>query len=221
MGTMWQDIRYGMRVLAKSPGYALIAILMLGLGIGANSSIFSIVSTFILRPLPGIPASRELIRVIDIERDGGEQDDFSFPDFADYRDQSSTVQLPGQRMAQIALGVRESNDIVWGEIVSGNYFDVLRVRPQLGRTFSQQEGSVRETHPVTVIADKLQSERFNRDPSIVGQTISLNGRDFTIIGIAPAGFYGSKWAISIDLWVPMMMQKTIMPPSDLMDPTRR
>ncbi len=217
MGTMWQDIRYGMRVLAKSPGYALIAILMLGLGIGANSSIFSIVSTFILRPLPGIPASQELVRVIDIQRDGSEQDDYSYPDFADYRDQSSTVELAAQRMAQMALGLRESNDIVWGEIVSGNYFDVLRVRPQMGRTFSQEEGSVRETHPVIVIADKLWSERFNRDPSIVGRTIGLNGRDFTIIGIAPAGFHGSKWAISIDLWVPMMMQKTIMPPSDLLD----
>ncbi len=81
MGTIWQDIRYGMRVLAKSPGYAVIAILMLGLGIGANSSIFSIVSTFILRPLPGIPASQELIRTIDIERDGSEQDDYSYPGF--------------------------------------------------------------------------------------------------------------------------------------------
>ena len=217
MNTFWQDVRYGLRVLAKSPSYTAVAIVMLALGIGANSSIFGVVSAFILKPLPGIPEGNKLVRLVEVARDGSEHDDFSYPDFADYRDQTTKVDLLAQRMVKIVLGAKDSNDVVWGEIVSGSYFDVLRVVPQLGRPFLPEEGRIPNALPVVVLSHKLWKERFNGDKTITGQTISLNGRDFTIVGVAPEGFYGTKWAISVDLWVPMMMQQIIVPPEDLLN----
>ncbi len=176
MQTFWQDLRYGVRMLAKSPGTTIVAILALALGIGANTAIFSSVSAFILRPLP-VPEPDQLVRPFETTDDRGKSDSFSYPDFADYRDQNTVFEgLIAEDMAQAAISTQNQNDVIWGQVVSGNYFDVLQVRPILGRAFSPEEDKTPGAHPVVVISHSLWQRRLGADVNIVGKTIELNGR---------------------------------------------
>jgi predicted permease len=210
MGTLLQDIRYGFRMLWKSPGFTAVAVIMLALGIGANSAIFSGVSAFILRPLP-VEQPDRIVRLFEIYGDDNSYNDFSYPDYVDYRDQAQSFEgIFGYRMVQAALSNNEQNDLIWGELVSGNYFDVLHVRPTLGRAFLPEEDKAPGSHPVVVLGHSLWQRRFASDPKLVGQTVNLNGQAYTVIGIAPPEFMGTKFALSMDFWVPMMMQAQIM-----------
>src|SRR5918999_4224014 len=144
MRTLLQDVRYGVRMLLKTPGFTGVAVLTLALGIGANSAIFSAVSAFVLRPLP-VDEPGALVRVFETEGPGSTHGDltsnFSYPDYADYRDQSGAAfeGLVLHRLEQAALSAEDQNDLIWGELVSGNFFDALRVRPALGRGFLPDE----------------------------------------------------------------------------------
>jgi macrolide transport system ATP-binding/permease protein len=214
MRTLWQDARYGFRMLWKTPGFTAVAVLTLALGIGANSAIFSAVSAFILRPLPVEDAGR-LVRVFETRvasgaRPGDLDDSFSYPDYVDYRDQTQTFEgLVVHRMEQAALGVNGQNDSLWGELVSGNYFDALRVRPAAGRGFLPDEDVTPGERPVVVISHNLWRNRFNSDPGIVGQNVTLNNQSFTVVGVAPEGFAGTMFGLAMDFWVPVMMQEQI------------
>src|SRR5918912_3582363 len=210
MSTLMQDIRYGFRMLWKSPGFTLIAVLTLALGIGANTAIFSGVSAFILRPLPVGEPSR-VVRLFEIYNDPNDYNGFSYPDYLEYRDQNHSFEgLLGYRMVQAALSESDQNDIIWGELVTGNYFDVLRVRPTLGRAFLPEEDKAPAARPVVVLGYSLWQRRFNADPALVGKTVTLNGLAYTVVGIAPREFTGTKFALSMDFWVPIMMQAQIM-----------
>jgi predicted permease len=210
MSTLMQDIRYGFRMLWKSPGFTLIAVLTLALGIGANTAIFSGVSAFILRPLPVGEPSR-VVRLFEIYNDPNDYNGFSYPDYLEYRDQNHSFEgLLGYRMVQAALSESDQNDIIWGELVTGNYFDVLRVRPTLGRAFLPEEDKAPGARPVVVLGYSLWQRRFNADPALVGKTVTLNGLAYTVVGIAPREFTGTKFALSMDFWVPIMMQAQIM-----------
>jgi macrolide transport system ATP-binding/permease protein len=215
MLTLWQDLRYGARLLLKNPGATSIIVLTLALGIGANTAVLSTVSAYILRPLP-VNDPEEVVRMyFGNRRDPAVWGVFSYPNYVDLRDQNRVFSgLVARQQHSSAIsdsaGGQESGggpaEAVWGEAVSGNYFDVLGVKAALGRTFLPEEDRTQGTHPVVVLAHALWQRRFNSDPSIIGKTTYLSGNPFTIIGVAPQGFQGMDAIVGISFWVPLMMQ---------------
>ena len=215
MISLLRDVRYSLRSLIKHPAFTLVAILTLGLGIGVNTAILSTVNGFILRPLP-VPNSDELVMPFwgsnkDAEVWGG----FSYANYVELRDQNRTLDgLLAWMMTSAGISSTNSRDagegvqgeIAWGEIVSGNYFDVLKIKPILGRGFLPEEDRAQKANPVVVLGHNLWQRRFNSDGAIVGKTIFMNGAPFTVIGVAPEKFEGVKYAIRQDFWVPLMMQ---------------
>jgi len=209
MQVLFQDLRYGIRMLVKSPGINLVAVLALALGIGANTAIFSGVSAFIFRPLP-VPAPDELVRPFEVTEDHAPGGNFSYPDFVDYRDQNTVFTgIVAEDMVQAALNAQNQNDVVWGQVVSGNFFDVLGIKPSLGRSFAPDEDKALGASAVVVLGHSLWQRRFTADQNIVGKTIELNGRKYNVIGVAPESFKGTKFGLSLDFWVPMMMAEEL------------
>jgi putative ABC transport system permease protein len=202
-----QDLRYAARTLRKSPGFAIVAVLTLALGIGADTAIFSVVDSVLLRPLPYAQPSRlvELwgnVKRIKIERRGA-----SYPDFYDWRAQSRSFET----MASLDPGVFTLTGVdeperLSGEFVSQTYFDLLGVRPALGRTFRREEDQVPQRNAVIVIGDSLWKRRFGGDPAIAGRTLQIGGKDYTILGVMPAWFHGIT--DQSELWMPSMMAGT-------------
>ncbi len=217
MHALWQDVRYAVRMLWKSPGFTVVAILALGLGIGANSAIFSAVNAFLLQPLSA-EKPEQLTTLFETTRERGGFNDFSYPDYVDYRDHNEAFSgLIGYSLVNAAFSTEKQSDLVWGEIVTGNYFDVLGVRAAMGRTFTAEEDRTPGTHPVVIISHHLWQSRFNSDAGIVGRQVPLNGQAFTIIGVAPESFMGTKFALAMDFWAPMMMQTQLMPGAELLN----
>jgi predicted permease len=212
MKTFLKDVRFGLRVLWKSKGFTAVAVLTLGLGIGVNTAIFSGVSAFVLRPLPGTTDPARLVSMFETSADGkGGYNDFSYPDYVDYRAQADAFDgVMAHSLAQAALGGdREQTDVMWGQLVTGNFFDVLKVRMQLGRGFLPEEDATPNTHPVVVLGYELWRTRFGADPAIVGRIVQLNGHPFTVIGVTPEEFTGAKWALGMKFWVPLMMKQQV------------
>ena len=209
MNTFIKDLRFGIRMLVKSPGVTVVAVLALALGIGANTAIFSGVSAFLMRPLP-VPEPDRLVRPLEVTDDRGSTDTFSYPDFADYRDQSTLFEgLVAEDMTQAAISAQNQNDVIWGQVVSGNYFDMLRVKPELGRSFAPDEDKTPGAHPVVVLSHSLWQRRLSSDPGIIGKTIELNNRSYTVIGVTPEFFRGTKFGLSLDFWAPMAMAEEL------------
>jgi len=205
METILQDIRYGIRMLTKNPGVTTVAVLTLALGIGANAAIFSGVSAFTMRPLP-VPEPDRVVRPVEIAEDRGISDEVSYPDFSDYRAQSTVFEaMSAEDMLPVALDSENQSDVVWGQVVSGSYFDVVRVKPMMGRTFLPEEDQAVGANPVVVISHSLWQRRFSSDPNIVGKTIRLSSRGYQVIGVMPPSFAGSKFALAMDFWAPMAM----------------
>ena len=187
METLLQDIRYGLRVLLKSPGFSAVAIITLALGIGGNTAMFSIVHSVLLKPLP-FPNSERLISVNETDsRRPGLPDTFSYPDFFDYRAQNRTFEgMATYRDASFNLtGVGQPQHLD-GQVVSSDFFSVLGVKPALGRGFRREEEQAGRW--VVVVSHQLWQSKFGSDPNIVGRTITLDNRSYTVIGVAPAGF---------------------------------
>ncbi|MCU1267451.1 MAG: hypothetical protein JWM21_3769 [Acidobacteria bacterium] len=209
MNTFIKDLRYGIRLLLKSPGVTIVAVLALALGIGANTAIFSGVSAFLMRPLPVAEPGR-LVRPFETTDDRGSTDTFSYPDFVEYRDQSTVFEnLVGEDMTQAAISTQNQNDVIWGQVVSGNYFDMLGVKPVLGRSFAADEDKALGAHPVVLLSYSLWQRRLGSDPNIVGKTLELNNRSYTVIGITPESFRGTKFGLSLDFWAPMAMAEEL------------
>jgi predicted permease len=215
MTTLFRDIRYSLRSLLKRPGFTIVAALTLGLGIGVNTAVLSTVNGFILRPLPVSKASELVVPFWGSSKKAEVYDDSSYANFVDLREQNKTLSgLLAWRMTSAGISAvangKEGDvgraEIAWGELVSGNYFDVLDVKPILGRGFLSEEDRTQGSHPVVVLAHNLWQRLFNSDQSIVGKTIYMNGSPFTVVGVAPEKFEGVKFAIRQDFWVPMMMQ---------------
>jgi predicted permease len=216
---MFQDLRYGVRMLVKHPGFTFVAVATLALGIGANTAIFSLVNTILLRPLP-VADPAQVVCVSPVNRQGAGLGLFSYPNYRDFRDNSESLSgLAAHRFAPMSFsGIADkernderSNERIWGYLVSGNYFDVLGVKAVMGRTFSTEEDRTPGAHPVVVLSHRCFERRFAADPSTVGQTITLNGHQFTVIGIAPEGFTGTELIFTPEIWVPSMMQSWIDP----------
>jgi putative ABC transport system permease protein len=213
--TFIQDLRYGARTLMKTPGFTLIIVITLALGIGVNTVILSTVNGFLLRGL-AVEKPAELISTFwGKKSDPQVWDGFSYPNYIDVRNraQSFSGLAAWNNMYSASLsttgssnaGDQERAELIWGERVSGNYFEVMGVKPILGRGFLLEEDQTQNTHPVVVISHALWQSRFNADPAIVGKTIYLNGVAFTVIGVAPETFYGSQFAMRQSFWAPLMM----------------
>jgi predicted permease len=218
MNNIWRDVRHGVRLLLKSPGFTAIAILSLALGIGANTAIFSLVNTVLLRPLPA-ERPEQLVEVYGTLHNGADYTLQSYPNYKEYRDRTTEVfnGVLAYRFAPVSLTSGGTSERVWGYLVSGNYFDVLGVRPVLGRGFTAEEDSVPGAQAVAVISYGCWQKKFAADPNIVGRNVPLNGRGFTIVGVAPKGFNGIELAYSPDIFVPMMMAHEIEPGSDWLE----
>jgi predicted permease len=211
--TLLQDFRFGFRQLVKQPGFAALAIISMALGIGANTSIFSLVDTALLRPLAVKEPSR-LVELYGTLHNGADWSLQSYPNYKDYRDRNTVFSgLFIYRVVVSSLTVNSSSQRVWGYLVSGNYFDVLGVKPILGRAFLPEEDQTPDSHPVVVISYNCWQRRFGGDPQVVGKTVEFNSRPFTIIGVAPKGFIGTEVAYDPEMFIPVMMAKTIEPGS--------
>ena len=209
MENLFKDIRYGVRMLTKNAGVTLVAVFTLAFGIGANTAIFSAVNAFLFRPLP-VPNAHELVRPIETTEDRGLTDELSYPDFLDYRNQSTSfVGLTAEDMVQAAINSENQNDVIWGQVVSANYFDVLQVTPILGRTFLPDEDKTPGANPVVVLGHSFWQRRMASDPNVVGKTVQLNNRAYQVIGVGPDYFAGSKFALVMDFWVPISMAEEL------------
>ncbi|HLK35093.1 MAG TPA: ABC transporter permease, partial [Terriglobales bacterium] len=187
METLLQDIRYGLRMLRKAPGFTAVAVITLALGIGGNTAMFSVVDAVLLKPLP-FPHSEQLVSINETDsRRPGKPDTFSYPDFFDYRAQNHTFQsMASYRDASFSLtGVGQPQHLD-GEVVSSDFFTVLGVQPALGRGFVRDEEQAGRW--VVVLSHQLWQSQFASDPAIVGRTVTLDNRAYTVIGVAPAGF---------------------------------
>src|SRR5262245_22300912 len=220
MRTLWQDLRYGARMLMRQPGFTVVAAITLALGIGANTAIFTWIKAIILQPLPGVAASDRLVMLHSVLTGSDNRAiSVSYPDYKDYRDRNEVFSGLAASNINIfnLLDGEGQPERVWGSLVSGNFFDVLGVRAAMGRTFAPDEDRTPGTHPVVVISHRLWQRRFAADPFLIGKTIRLNQRDFTVIGVAPAGFNGSWVGLAFDLWTPLMMTPQLLTVPDKLD----
>ncbi len=216
METLFQDIRFGVRRIVKTPAFTLIAVLSLALGIGANTAIFSLVNLVLFRPLP-VANPDQVVSVAAIGKDGGFSA-HSYPNYLDFRDHNEVLSgLLAYRFSAMSLSRNGNNEKVWGYLVSGNYFDALGVKPAVGRGFLPEEDKTRLSHPVAVISHSLWQTRFGGDPSVVDRDALINGRKFKIIGVAPAGFKGTEVIYTPEVYVPFAMQKWIEPENEYLD----
>ena len=217
MTSLLQEIRYSLRVIAKSPGFAAIAILTLALGIGANTTIFSWINSALLNPVPGISNPDEVVSLT-LNKPGEKPFPFTYPDIEALRKgQQSLTGITACGFAQTSLAGKGKPERVWGMVASANYFDVLGVRPILGRGFLPEEDAKPGGAPVAVISYRLWQARFGSNPEIVGQTIGINQHPYTIVGVTPAVFQGSQTGVRTDIWVPMMMEAQFEPLGDLLN----
>ena len=201
-----QDVRYAVRVLGRSPGYALVVIGVLALGIGANVSVFSLFNAMALKPLPGVDGSATL-GVLIARTSAGGIIPLSHLDFRDLtRDQQSFDSVAGTAMDAYSLGLGTHSERAFGEMVTGNYFSVLGVHASLGRTLLPSDDVSPGKHAVVVISDGLWKRTFASDAAIVGKTIRVNAYPFTVVGVAEPGFQGTIVGVALDLFLPVMMQ---------------
>jgi predicted permease len=203
---MLQDLLFGFRMLRRSPGFSILAVLCLTLGIGATTSVFSWIEGILLRPFPLVAQQERLVAVAGMNR--GTRTDVSWPDFQDLQRNCTLIDaFITDRIMSTTLSIGDRADRATGSVVSANYFDALGVRPFMGRGFEPGEDSGRNAHPVTVIAYLTWKQRYNSDPAIIGRTQMLNGVEHTIIGVAPEGFYGTFVGYSFGFWVPASMEE--------------
>ncbi len=214
-GDFWQDLRYGVRMIVKSPGFALAAVLSLALGIGANTTIFTVVKALFLNPLPVKDASTLVALFTTDEKNKGQGFDLmpiSKPNYQDLRDHTDVFDgVVGFTFTTLSIssGTGEPEQVP-GFLVAANYFDVLGVKPVAGRAFLPEEDGAPGAHPVVVISDRLWKNRFGSDRGLIGKTIKLNNLEFTVIGVAPENFRGIFTLFGADLWIPQAMyQQTV------------
>jgi len=211
-----QDVRYALRGLRKSPGFALIAVLTLALGIGANTAIFTVVNAVFFHPVP-VSDPRNLVELFTVDQRRmiglGENNNFenSFPNAQDVQRRAQSFSgVAIYTFAQVSMTINGQPGQYLSQLVSGNFFDVLGVRAAMGRTFRPEEDAEAGAGPVVVLNHGFWERRFGSNPNVVGQSVLLNGQGFTIIGIAPRGFNGTNVIGGPDMWIPMSMHDQIL-----------
>ena len=203
---MLQDLRFGLRMLRRNPGFSILAVVCLTVGIGATAAVFSWIEGILIRPYPLVVDQDRLVALTGTNRGSG-RDDVSWPDFKDL-ERSSTLAdaFIAEKITGSTLTIGDRAERVTGSMVSANYFDAIGVHPILGRGFEVGEDVGRNSHPVTVISYQMWQDRFHGDPNVIGKTQVLAGLPHTIIGVAPNGFYGTFVGYAFQFWVPASMQ---------------
>jgi len=213
------DVRFGARMLAKNRGFAIVAVLTLGLGIGGNAMVLSWIRGVLMDPLPGVHDAAQVVAIETVMPDG-EYHTSSYPDWKDYREKNrSFTDIVGFEFIGPDIRVTDKAQLerVWGLIVTENYFDMLGVNPALGRLFHEETNQAPNSDPYIVLADGYWRQRFGADPKVVGQVIHINGHPFTILGVAPAEFHGTIVGVDAQYFVPMMMGPQALPGESLTD----
>jgi predicted permease len=217
MRTLWQDVRFGARALWKSPGFTLVAVVSLAVGIGANTTIFSLVDAALLRPLPGV---RDEARLVDVSRTAANGDRFapvSYPDYLYFREHARSFEgLAAYSYAPLNLSAGGEAERARGMLASANYFDVLGVRPARGRFFLPEEEGAQGGAVAAVISYDLWRRRFGGG-DVVGRQVSINGHPATVVGVAPEGFRAPFVYIAPDVYLPVTAQAQAMPGRDMLN----
>ncbi len=204
-----QDLVFTLRSLRRTPGFTLVAVVTLALGIGANSGAFGFVNSLLLQPLP-LSDPERLVRLHATSPSGGDFDVFSYPNFADIRSAlEARVDLAAHRDVEASMRHGAAAVPARVELVTGNYFDVLGLVPTVGRLLTPQDDQVEGQHRVAVISHGLWKQAYGASPAAVGRPLRLNREEFTIIGVAPAGFRGTYGVFDTNVWVPMMMYRQV------------
>src|SRR5579863_7031560 len=205
--TTLQDLRFGLRMLRRSPGFSALAILCLTLGIGANAAVFSWVEGILFRPYPLVSHQERLLALAGTARDE-KSTETSWPDLLELQRNCKLIDsLFVSKITGATLSIGERADVTTGSIVSANYFDAIGVHPIVGRGFEPGEDAGRSAHPVAVISYQLWQSRFKGDPQIIGKTQRFNNVVHTIVGVAPEGFYGTFVGWAMHFWVPASMEE--------------
>ncbi len=208
MQTLLQDLKYGVRMLARAPGFAIVAILTLALGIGANTAIFSVVKAVLLRSLPFKNADRLVILREDVKNHGPES--IAFANFQDWEKQNrSFSQMAAYSDAEFIVHSATNSERIYGEEVTQDYFDILGIPAAMGRVFLPEENQTPMKDEVAMIGYGLWERRFGSDPNIIGKSITLNHASFTIVGVAPKGFLG--FSDQAEVWIPVMARDAAWP----------
>lgn len=210
MERIWHDIRFAARQLRRSPGFTVVALLSLALGIGANAAIFSLISTVLLRPLP--IAHPEQVFSVDQgrQKDPDYSQSMSYPNFKDIRDRNHVLEgMALHRFAPMSVSHNGTSERVWGYLVTGSYFEVLGVHAFMGRMITSADDDAPNSHPVAVLSYGCWQRRFGANPNIIGTPLTINGHSFTAIGVAPPGFIGTETVFTPEFWVPSLMQAWI------------
>jgi predicted permease len=199
-------LRYALRLLRLQPASSAAIVLTLALAIGANTTLFTLINAALIAPLPVSEPDR-LVNIYSSRPDGAGFGGLSYPDFLDLRDGAQAVEgVLGYSGLMATITDSDRSEVIFGELVTANYFSLLGVEPVLGRGFQPLEGETPGAHPVVVISHRMWQRRFNADGSVVGRALPLNGRPFTIVGVAPEGFSGLLFrGVSADLWAPVSM----------------
>jgi len=206
MNNLLRDLRYGFRTLTQNPGFAAVAILTIGIGIGASTTIFSWMRSMLLNPLPGATQAERIVTIENMAPDG-EPLTTSYLDFRDFRDNMQLVNLVTARAGNVfSVGDAPQTAQVWGEMVSGGFFEMLGIQPEAGRFFSDAErDDAQNAHAVVVISHGYWKSHYRSDPSAIGATLRINRTPFTIIGVAPEGFHGTRAGFDYEIWMPITM----------------
>src|SRR5262245_9560271 len=207
---MVSDVRYAVRALRAMPVVSLVVVASLGVGIGVNTAVFSWVQSVVLRPLPGVADSGSLI-LVEPRAETGSYPGVSWREYGDLRERlHSFSDLIANRIVQFSVGERGRVERAFAQLVSGNYFTALGLRPALGRFIRAAEVASPGGAPVAVISYDYWRSHFNRDPAVIGREIRVNDRPLTIVGVAPARFQGGVLGLSFDMWAPATLAPVLV-----------
>jgi predicted permease len=207
---LMQDVRFGLRMMARNRAYTAVAVLTLAVGIGVSATAFTWIDAVMLQPLSGVTDPASLVTLESVTPNNGLVPN-SYPDYIDFRDRLKLLAgIAVTKPMALSVGYQDHAERVWGELVSGNFFAVLGVKPELGRVFLPAEyADTPGAFPIVVISDRYWRSHYSADPNAVGRTIRINQHDLTIVGVAAPAFHGSMPVTAYDLWVPYMQQPVL------------
>src|SRR5262245_55067902 len=213
---LFHDLRYAGRIFVKAPTFTLVAVLSIAVGIAANISIFTLVNAILFKPMP-VPHPEQLVALYTLEPNSIYPDQFSYPDYRDYRDNNEVFSELFLHYGT-PLSLKNSADraeLIWGELVSGNYFTGLGITPAAGRVINVEDDRAEGASPVAVLSHAFWQRRFQEDHAIIGNQVRLNGHEFTVIGVARPGFSGTRFGGFIpDVWIPVTMHNSVVTGSE-------